>query len=172
MLKQFLNWRKSDSGVVALEFALVSLPFIMVVIGIIELAFMFAASSVLEGATHAAARTIRTGQVQNSTDPVATFQQAMCDNVGGIITCNDVVYEVITVPDGNFASAGGASYDSDGNMVSRGFDPGGDSDVVVVRSSYIYNFATPFLGRLLSSRGDNTVLIMSTVTVRNEPYDF
>lgn len=172
MLKYIQNWKEAQSGAATIEFALLVFPFLLVLLAIIELGFMFAASVILEGSTHAAARVVRTGQVQGAADPVTFFQDAICNEIGGLITCNDIVHEVIPVPDGSFASAGAAEFDADGNMVSRGFDPGGVSDVVVVRASYLYEFATPLLGMLLSPRGDNAVLLMSTVTIRNEPYDF
>lgn len=171
-MQRLLTWRKNTSGAVALEFALVSIPFFLVVIGIIELAMMFSAASVLEGGTHAAARVVRTGQVQGAADPLATFQAGLCNNVGGLIDCDRITHEVMMVADGNFAGAGAPQYDTDGNMVSRGFDPGGVSDVVVVRTAYVYTFATPLIGLLVSSRDDNAILLMSTVTIRNEPYEF
>ena len=68
-MKQILSkimsrWGRDESGVTAVEFALVGLPFLIMVIGIIEMSLMFTSQSLLEASTSQAARQIRTGAVQ------------------------------------------------------------------------------------------------------------
>ncbi len=164
---------KNQKGVTAIEFAFVALPFFMMVIGILELGMYYASATVMEGATVQAARIIRTGQAQESGDPLGTFTDELCDKVDEIIDCSDLQFEVIN-PDGvNFSEAAGVQpvFDSDGNLQSGGFDPGGASEVVIVRVAYRFNFSTPWLGTLLGG-STRSALIMATATVRNEPYEF
>ena len=63
---------KNQKGATAIEFAFVALPFFMLMIGILELGMYYASATVMEGATVQAARIIRTGQAQESGDPLAS----------------------------------------------------------------------------------------------------
>lgn len=165
-------YRKKD-GAAAIEFGLLFFPFFLLVLGIIEIALMFAAAAVLEGSAHAATRVLRTGQAQQSGDALTMFEQTMCDSIGGLIDCDGIIYEVLLSPDGSFSSLDvQPQYDDDGNLISRGFDPGQENSVIIVRLTYNYEFITPYLSALVTGRSDNRVPLISTVSVRNEPYDF
>ena len=166
--------RRDESGVVALEFALIALPFFMLVIGLLEVSLMYASAVALEGGTVASARGIRTGEVQQAADPELAFRTTLCDKVSALIPCESLQYEVIHPPGNTFDDAEGMppEFDEDGALQSQGFDAGGISDVVVIRTSYRYHFITPFLSPLLSAASDAGVTMMSTITLRTEPYDF
>jgi Flp pilus assembly protein TadG len=165
---------RAKNGSVAVEFALIGLPFFMMIMGLLEVAFMYASATVLEGGTVAAARMVRTGQAQHSADATETFKTTLCDQVSALIPCADLVFEAIHPPDNTFADADGIppQFDSHGNLVSQGFDPGGVNDVVVMRVAYRYHYMTPFVSNMFTNNTDGSVLLMSTVTVKNEPYDF
>ncbi len=170
MIKQFI---RKQHGVTAIEFAFVALPFFMMIIGILELGMYYASATVMEGATVSAARIIRTGQAQETADPVASFTNHLCSKVDQIMDCNNLQYEVINPPGSNFSEAADIQpiFDSDGNLQSGGFDDGEANEVVIVRAAYRFNFATPWLGNLLGGTS-RSALIMATATVRNEPYEF
>lgn len=169
-----LSWRRDKDGVVAVEFALVALPFFMLIIGLLEVSLMYASAVVLEGATVASSRAIRTGAVQQSTNPEQTFKDLLCANIAALIPCNKVKYEVIHPAGNTFNGAEGIppEYDSDGSLKPHPFNAGGVSDVVVIRTSYRYTFITPFMAPLLSAASDFGVTLLSTITLRSEPYDF
>ena len=164
----------NQHGATAVEFALISLPMIMLIVGVLELAMFYARATVLESATTAAARVIRTGEAQNSTNAQTLFEQTLCAQVSMVIACDDLIYEVIRPNSDDFATASNLAptFDSDGNLISGGFSAGDMSDVVVVRTAYRYHFATPFLGPILGGGQGNSKLMMATTTMRNEPYDF
>ena len=174
MVAQNITWRKCQQGATAVEFSLIVLPLVMLLVGVLELAMFYARATVLEGATAAAARVVRTGEAQKSADAQGLFEQALCAQIETMMNCDDLIYEVIRPDSDDFASATNLApvFDSDGNLISSGFDAGDMSDVVVVRTAYRYHFATPFLGPVLSGAADNSKLIMATITMRNEPYDF
>ncbi len=162
--------RRTD-GATAVEFALVGIPFILLLIGIVEMALMFAAMSVLHGATNEGARMIRTGQVQQTTgDPEELFAAAVCAHADTLLNCDRLEYEVVQIP--SFASfdAYAAEFDENGDLQSRPFDPGGVNDTVLVRTFYRYPLLTPLIGQFLSDGPQNTKLMMSTVVLQTEPY--
>ncbi len=165
-------WRRDERGSTAVEFALVSLPFFTMLIGMVETSLFFASGNVLEGAAHEAARVLQTGQAQQSADPVGAFEDRLCEKVGIMIPCEDIVYEVVTLPAFTDAADYAPQFDAEGNLDSQGFSPGSVEDTILVRVSYRYNFLTPMLGEMMSGGDGSSMLHMATVIVRNEPYEF
>ncbi len=164
--------QKSD-GATAIELAFVAAPLLYFLLGIIEIALMFTTSIVLEGATSDASRLIRTGQAQQSGDAQAMFEDALCDAVSVLADCSEIEYEVVAIEDG-FGGAGGNSptFNEDGSFESQGFDAGGVSDVILIRVIYQYALKTPILAQFFSDPGSDTRLMMSTIVLQTEPYDF
>jgi len=159
------------------EFSLVGIPFIFMVIGIIEMSMMFTSQSLLEYGTSQGARLIRTGQVQQGGGEAA-FRSAVCDTVAitaarEFIPCEDIQFQVVTLDDfSDAANQPPPSFDEDGDLEDQGFDPGGVSDVVMIRVAYKYPIVTPLMSSLLTNNGDNSRLMVSTTVLQTEPYQF
>lgn len=168
-----LKYTRNESGAVAVEFALLAIPFFLLVIAILELAIMFAAESLMEGATMNASRQIKTGALQTSGEEnlEALFRDELCSYATVLIRCEDVQIEVRELD--SFADAGGMQpqFNEEGDFVSSGFDPGGSSAKVLIRTVYKYTALSPLLGTLLFGQ-DNSRLFMSTLVMQSEPYDF
>lgn len=168
-LKKYI---KNTDGTTAIEFSLLVVPYLLLTLSIIELSIMYASASLLEGATGSAARAIRTGEIQQSgADPEVAFRERLCNFAIILIDCNDVVIEVQQMASfGDFGSLA-PTYDSDGNLVSSGVNPGGSNDRVLIRAAYRYPMMTPFIGQLMGGE-NNSRLFMSTIVLQSEPYDF
>ena len=164
--------RKQD-GSAAIEFSLVVWPFVMLTLAIIELSLMFTAESLLEGATSQASRQIKTGQFQQASpgDVEAEFRAELCARMPVLIDCNDVQIEAqVMTSFGDYESMQ-AEYDEDGNFVPAGFEVGGSSAKVLLRTVYYYPAMTPILAPLFPFPG-NTRLFVATIVLQVEPYDF
>jgi len=170
--KLFKKWRGDEDGVTAVEFSLLLAPYMMLTLGIMEIALMFTSASLLEGATNSAARLIRTGQLQEAPGaPDQLFRDALCEYATIFINCNDVVIEVQEMS--SFSDFGSMApvLDGDGNLVSQGVNTGGANDRVLIRTAFRYSMLTPIVGQLLGG-SDRSVLFMSTIVMQTEPYDF
>lgn len=168
------RWIRAREGSTAVEFSLVAIPFMIMTIGIIEIALAYTASSLFQGATEAASRLVRTGQIQQAGgNPEDMFRDALCDNAVVLVDCDSIQLEVLNMPGGSFSEAGDylAQFDEDGNLVSRGFDAGGSSSVIMIRAAYRYEFFTPLLGTMLGG-SDGSWLLMTTIVLETEPYEF
>ncbi|MCD8566367.1 MAG: pilus assembly protein [Alphaproteobacteria bacterium] len=160
----------------AIEFAIVAIPFIYMLVAIIELSLMFTSAALLESATSAAARQIRTGAIQqaaaDNAGQEALFRQAFCNNITALIDCNAVQIEAADI--GDFSSYNNylPQYDEDGNFTPQGFNAGEESDVVLIRTVYRYAFMTPFIGQFLGEGGSGMRTFMSTIVLQTEPYKF
>ena len=174
--KQFAG---DTNGATAIEFALFSIPFLFILIGIIEMGLMFTAATLLQGATDDAARLIRTGQAQNSGSAQTMFEDMLCDKVSIFIPCGQLMYEVIRIDDEDGFSGASTNaniaqpqIDADGNLQIGEFDPGEENSLVLVRAAYRYPLMTPFIAPFLADNNDGKRLLMSTAIVQNEPYQF
>src|SRR5262245_1464059 len=72
------RFARAEGGATAVEFALVAIPFLMLVFAIIELGLVYLVSLTLENAVIDVGRQIRTGQVQTSGGTATTFKSSVC----------------------------------------------------------------------------------------------
>jgi Flp pilus assembly protein TadG len=173
-MRLWRQYKRDDTGATAVEFAIVGIPFVFALIGLIEVSLMYAANSLLQDSTSSAARLIRTGQVQQNIDnPEAMFRDELCSIASVFLDCNRIQYEVISL-DGGFADVESTPpmFDNDGNLMSQGFSPGGVNDVVLIRTVYFFPLMTPLIGSLLADGPNQTKFMMSTAVFQTEPYEF
>lgn len=164
--------RKKD-GAAAVEFAIVAVPFIAMLFAIIELAFVFWASQVLETAVHDTSRLIMTGQAQKQNFDQTRFKTELCARVLGLFNCNaGMIIDVRT--SGAFASANLSkpTFKPNGSVDDTGFhyQTGGPGDIVVVRVMYEWPLILRTFGLDLADTPSGKRLLMSAVAFRNEPY--
>ncbi len=167
---RFGRFLRDTKGATALEFAIVATPFLFTLFAILEVALIFFGSSALESGVQAAARTIRTRELQLSGGGLAEFRTQLCAQAAGLIACDTRLnIDVRTYP--SFAGADMTPpVDALGNPIPGPFDPGGPEQVVVVKAYYVWKIYTPGLGLLLGNIGSsNSRLLLSTAAFRNEP---
>lgn len=166
------DWRLNNEGATAVEFALIGIPFIFMVIGIIEMALMFTAQSLLEASVAEAARQIRTGAVQEGGGE-EEFQDSLCDFAAVLIPCDEIQYQVMALEDfGDAQDFPDAEFDEEGNLQDQQFDAGGVSDVVMIRTAYKYPIKTPMMQLMLTNNNSSNRVMLSTMVLQTEPYAF
>ncbi len=164
---------RAEDGAAAVEMALVALPFFMLLFGIIELAMIFLVSSSLENATAEAARTIRTGEMQTAGGASATtFKTAICNNFGWLQSeCSaNLSVDVRTFTNFSSVTAPQPIANKTFNPGALTFNPGGPSQIVVVRAYYQWPLIAPMVNTALEQLNGGKAVITSTATFRNEPY--
>jgi Flp pilus assembly protein TadG len=92
----FRRFRRDQSGVVGVEFALIAIPFVALLFASLEGALVFWSNQVLDEAVAQASRTLYTGgfQRQTLTVPAAQipdlFKKEVCDRVKGLLNCKEI----------------------------------------------------------------------------------
>jgi Flp pilus assembly protein TadG len=171
-LRQFLI-RLGERGNATIEFGLIGTAYVMMILGALEMGYMLFIQSVLDNASRDAARLIRTGQAQTASNPQTTFQNLLCGDVSWLITCSSIYYQSTafwTWSETNTGLQTAPTRDSNGNIVSTGFDAGSPGEIVLVQVFYNYSFFTPWIGSLLGAGLSNTAYLSSTVIFQNEPF--
>jgi Flp pilus assembly protein TadG len=162
----------ADGGATAVEFAMVSIPFLALLFAIFELGAMFMASSALDAAVEQASRQIRTGQLQaGASNSAAGFKTLVCNRVSWISSADcqaNLSLDVRTFSSFSSISmptpvAGGAI-----DQTQIGFSSGGSCDIVVVRAFYPWTLLTPTLEPGLPNLNASQRLLTATVAFRNE----
>ena len=171
------SFSKSEKGTVAIEFAMVALPFFLLVFGILETALVFFAERNMAAAAQVAGREIRVGEYGDITtgDGGKTrFLQSLCDQAVGLPDCiNSVSFDIRTVTtfaEADALSSTGPCEDTDGTG-GFGFNGTCGDDIVVARVCYTWDLFTPLIGELFASPAGSGSRIMTGTTVwRNEPF--
>ena len=185
---------RSSDGAAAIEFALLAIPYFLILFAILETFVAFTAEQLITGAVDTLGRELRTGQITynlgRSTDMTeAQFRQAFCNEVAILITCSA---SEITTPTNLYIDA--QSYSSfsamptaiprlsasdlysDLNTSGMKFAPGGQSSINMLRVFYRWQIITdivrPYLTNIRPADGSmpTTYLIVATAPFQNEKY--
>ena len=182
-LRLMRRWRKDESGVTAIEFAMVALPFVLLLFGLLSVSLYFFTTFTLENAVWQAARAIRTGQVQQGQGDYATaetnedrkklFKKAMCKKAPPFFDCEGKAV-VIVQSNANFGNIVEPKCATNGTLIdqsSASFDTGGASAVVLVTVCYPWTFGGKLPFFKLGNLQDGSLLVQASVAFRTEPYN-
>lgn len=157
-------------GSTAVEFAMVALPFCLMMFAILELGLVFVTDSVLENAAIETGRLIRTGQASAQSMTAAQFKTSLCGRMS--IFAPDcaaratvdvrVIPQFATTPPDPMA---GGTFNTGALTYSNG-NPG---DLILVRVWYRQPLLTTFLGQGLSRLNNGAAMLTATTAFRNEP---
>jgi len=177
----------NESGVTAVEFAMVAPVLMLFLIGIIEFGLIFAADILLKNATYDAARIGRTGFVAQDSTQDEMVLGMIRREAGMLMNSKDITiksaayagFDRLKKPepfidankngrrdDGeNYTDVNGnGKYDLDQGRT--GF--GGANEVVLYTVSYPWKMFTPLIGKLVGT--DGVLTLTATAVVQNEPY--
>lgn len=179
--KLLARFRREKSGATAVEFAIISVPFIGLLFAIFETAFVFFATEAIESGVSEAARQIMTGQTQTANITTATdFRtKVICPATGKrliptFIDCSKIQVDARGAAD--FASIDFS------RPASYKFCLGAPGDITVVRIFYplpvyfaiIARMADGSVGQITAgtemNNGARVHMLTGTSVFRTEPY--
>jgi Flp pilus assembly protein TadG len=164
---------RNDSGTTAIEFGILGIPFFALLAAILETSYVFLAGQILDTAVQDSARFIRTGQVQDYN--LADFNAEICRGLYGLFDCSKLRINIEPVT--SFSSATITSVlpttctpSACDWALAEKFDPGGKSEVILVRVYYKWPTIVNLGGFNLSNTGANSRLLGSVRVFANEPF--
>lgn len=169
-------------GVVALEFGLVVLPFLLLVFGVVAVGIYYFQVSSIENAAQVAARDIRVGKLQQGSGSYAgattdaerktRLLTAFCSAAATLPSCSART-AVIVQSSANFSGISAPSCATGGTLVSNSsttFSAGSSSSVVLVTFCYSMSMlGVPVFGKK-GTLSDGSFLVQASVAFRTEPY--
>jgi len=146
-------------GAVAIEFALVALPFFLIVANICEQGLIMVTEYSLQRGTENASRQIRTGQATDEAD----FRNAVCEAAVVVPLCERRV-RIQVRNAAKFA-------DLKTTVAGEIFEPGSSSSAVKVRVTYRWELLFFSFTSIISNTADDRAYRIAVTSVfRNEPF--
>lgn len=154
------------SGVAAVEFGMVALPFLAIVFCILETAVDYLIFSQIDYATHKAAQEIRFGGVQMKKMSAGQFKtDVLCPKLS-LLSCSQVQINVVVIYD---RTEFGAWLGSSINPATAKWCPGNASDSVLLQVAYPVPLAT-MIWAGARSNANGVRYYMSAASFRNDPF--
>lgn len=164
--RRLLRFGRAREGATAIEFALVAVPFFMVIGWILEIGIMLFTEYALQNAVQDASRTIRTGAAATMTGP--QFLQEVCNN-GSVVNDCGARLGIAVESAGTFAGITVPAIDTIGPGV-QSFNSGGPEAAVTVIATYDWEFIFPFMQPLSNVAGGNARRLHGMAVFRSEPF--
>ncbi|RAZ76462.1 pilus assembly protein [Mesorhizobium atlanticum] len=167
-------------GSTAMEFAMLAIPFALLVFAILESCISFAGQEVMANATDDVARQLRTGQIQKSNVTDSSIKQLICNRLQIMVAQNCPGLQVDLREYSSFANAATAGFRISGNQIiltQGGSDtnftvaPGLAESINMLRVFYKWPVMTDLLAKQMQNFNDGTTLHFASVTWQNEPFD-
>ncbi|MBY5759430.1 pilus assembly protein [Rhizobium leguminosarum] len=193
---RFLRFRalaRSRDGAAAIEFALLAIPYFLVIFAILETFVAFAAEELVSNGVDTISRRMRTGQITynlgRTTDMnQAQFRQAFCDEISILIRCSatevatpsklylDVqTFSTFSAIPTTIPKLSTDKY-ADINPAAFKYAPGGAGTINMLRAYYRWEIITdlvrPYITTIRPSGGSmpSQYLIVGTAAFQNEQY--
>ncbi|UCI07503.1 TadE/TadG family type IV pilus assembly protein [Mesorhizobium sp. B1-1-8] len=167
-------------GSTAMEFAMLAIPFALLVFAILESCISFAGQEVMANITDDVARQLRTGQLKKATVTEASIKQLICSRLEIMVAKNCPgllvdLHEYATFADA--ATAGFKIVNGDivltqgTNPTAFGVSPGLAESKNMLRVFYKWPVMTDFMAKQMANLKDGNTLHFASVTWQNEPFD-
>ncbi len=176
---------QNTEGTMAVEFAILGIPFAALLFGIVEISILFFLTSTTHHAVAEVSRQVRTGEFQSSGGGSDEFKAAICTAMAGVGDCSNLRVDVVSSGTGQFAdlnlpvsppSCSGspaqiaACQASEPEMPDDVYNDTNGGDVVIVRVQYVHKLSIPNEITRLSNAAGNTHVITATTAFKNEPF--
>jgi Flp pilus assembly pilin Flp len=173
------GWLRNERGAAAIEFAIVAVPLLLFMMGIVGIGLYFFTGSALNHGVEAAARKIRTGEAQKDALTVGGFKDLVCEEAGSYINCNKLRVHIDHGDNWSEISPQPCVDENNNLIASTGqaedeiVDYTGEaSQVVLVTVCYQWDLAQAFSFLKLGTKSDGSgpVVLEASTAFRTEPY--
>ena len=182
--------RDDQSGSVAVEFSVVVIPFMMIILSIMEVGWYFFVNTIVDDTIASAGRLLRTGRIQQvSTDPAeqeAHLRDFVCGRLGAFGNCSTLfTYDVrafssfseaVDHPNPGSGESNpktsdiGCPGDDEESLDALQFDPGTESQFIRVRFCVTYETLNPAIGVNLSQTDNGRRNIQAVFFLKTETF--
>lgn len=177
--KRRRGFLKNRDGATVVEFALLAMPFILLIFAIIESCISFAAQEVMQNAADDYGRQFRTGKIQIGTLTQTEFRQKICDRIEvfvgeGCLAGTHLKIDLRSFTTFQQAADAVANIDKNDELsVSGGFkyEPGRSQSINMLRLYYEWPVMTDILRTQMSDlKKKRYTLHFAAAVWQNEPY--
>jgi Flp pilus assembly protein TadG len=167
LTSKFVGDRK---GSAAIEFAILALPFFVVIFAIAEIAVMYFVDSGLDAALHKTMRQVRVGVAKSGAWDAKKFKDVLCGELSFSFGCaTNLKVRAIVIT--NMASIAKASPISSGSLaVTEDFDLGGSGSYVLVQAFLPWDPTFKLYSISSAQLSDGSYVLGAAELIKNEPF--
>ncbi len=160
------RFRRERKGSMTVEFALLLVPFLLMTVGVLEIAIIQLTRTSLASAIEDTSRQIRTGQGGCITPNqyIAQLCSSMAFSGGDCMNNTKVIIEELA----NFTSSrtsGGPDFDA----ITNSIDAGRAESIMALQVFHRRNILVPLLDNALGG-GSGQIMLVNNLAFRNEPF--
>ncbi|MEJ5020814.1 TadE/TadG family type IV pilus assembly protein [Ochrobactrum vermis] len=167
------RFARAQNGVAAVEFALLIVPFLIIVFATIEVGVSFAARQVISNATETVARRLQTGQIRGTVISEESLRTELCQQMQFMVAkdCPNLSFNLGTY-EGFNAVPTDQILDSEGKLTRAGITgTSGTSTINQLNVVYAWPVLTNILYLIESPHAaGGTMPLFATLTWQNEPF--
>ena len=175
---------RSRDGAAAIEFALLAIPYFLIVFAIIETFIAFTGEQLIANAVDTMARKFRTGQITAANTNEAAFRSQFCSEISILIQCSGDQSDKLILDVRSFSTFADIpktipreSGHTLGDLTATNvYQPGGAGTINMLRAYYRWEIITdlvrPYISTIRPSDGSlpKEFLIVATAAYKNEGY--
>jgi Flp pilus assembly protein TadG len=163
--------RKNKRGAAMVEFALLALPFFILIFGIFEVGLVTWGGLELDNATNDAARLVRTGQAQAGNYDANRLKQEVCARVSLLFDCPTKLRMDVRTFTSFGTMAAPQPLNAQGNFqASYPFTPGGPEEIVLLSTYYEWPLLNIVSTMSLGNMASGNRLLQASAAFQNEPF--
>lgn len=164
------NLFKDRKGSAAIEFAILALPFFVVIFAIAEIAVMYFVDSGLDAALHKAVRQVRVGVAKSGAWDATKFKSVVCAELSYSFNCSSKLKVRATIIT-NMASITKASPITNGNLaVTEDFNLGDSGSYVLVQAFLPWSPTFRLYTISSAKLSDGSYVLGAAELIKNEPF--
>ena len=162
---------RDQRGSAAVEFALLIIPLLFLLMGIMEVSMQYFVSGALDAAVQRTARLVRTGQAQSQNMTIGELRGEMCADILDLFDCSSNSYIIVDTLDNLVAPAYALPVKPNGDFVSAvTFEMGAGHSYVMVRGYFQFTPLFNVFGALTPGLSNGKRLLVASALFRNEPF--
>lgn len=169
-MRTFRQFTKDRKGSAAIEFAILALPFLVLIFAIIELAIMYFVDSGLDAAVHKAVRQVRVGTAKSASWDINKFKTAVCAELAYSFSCSaNLKVRATVITDMNSVTK--ISGISGGTLtVTEDFNIGGSGDYVLIQTFLPWDPVMKLYAFSGGRLSDGRYVLGAAELFKNEPF--
>lgn len=165
---------RDERGAALIEFAIVAVPFIALLIAIVQTSLIMFTQQVLETSAEKSARLILTGNAQKEGLSQASFKDKICATLPSYMKCSDLFVDVSVInrfPDADLSRKSVKFDPKTGDIQDdTKYEPGLPGDIVVLRLMYQSSVVSGPLGFDPADMKGGRRLLLATSVFKNETF--
>jgi len=169
MPKIVRRFSKNKDGSTAVEFAILSFPFFLLLFGIIECSLLFFAGQMLESSVDQVGRKIRTGQLNNSMTE-QQFKDEICSATSLLFNCNDIKVDLKVAATFDDLSDPPTPQNGQIDTSAYSFSAPCPEQIAMITVTYEWPIFTNYVAAHLSELNSGNALLNAMAVFRTEPY--